>query len=489
MRCTIGACIWLTLIVSAGLLSAEVRGFKVTTDKTIDASSLESIVAQVIERSGAKTNDEKAIALFNWLHQTIFHAANPTEPRPQTVGPLKIIHAYGWGLCGSQHTVLKALYETAGWKCRYVGWSDPPHTTIEVFYDGRWHYFDVFLKCYFWSKDKTYIVSQEEIAADPSLVFDAVKEGRAAPQHLCCGDTEQAVVSGCRSRQVVGDVKGWGSCTWRDQNYSPFLSLPSGASLRLDWRGEPDAFAWKAIVHTCGIKDFVRDPVLGSLAEHYGPRGYSSGTFTYAPNFAEPADLADITFTNAVARDGQLIAQTDKASAIFKVSLPYPYVRGEVHVVHEPGPAHLFVSNDAGKTWKPVIGSDITAAIRQRYDVWLKVEFAGMLRSFRMHALVQHNRYALPYLLPGKNIVEVSLADGQLRPDQVLVVTYAYQEAFATQPRQRFDGKGVTYGPVKTVTRVIESVPSSFVIEVGGNTPPKMLFLERSVRAKASLAR
>ena len=77
-------------------------------------------------------------------------------------GPLKVINVYGWGLCGGQHTVLKALYETAGWECRYVGW--PGHTTIEVKYDGKWHYFDVFLKCYYWSKDKSHVASQEEIA-------------------------------------------------------------------------------------------------------------------------------------------------------------------------------------------------------------------------------------------------------------------------------------------------------------------------------------
>src|SRR5205085_1667724 len=118
---------------------AEARNFKVTTDKTVDASSLESIVRDVIAHAGAKTNDEKA-----------------------------------------------------GWKCRYLGW--PGHTTIEVFYDGRWHYLDVFLKCYYWSKDKSHIASQEEIANDPSIVLNAPQEGRAARQNLCCGDLPADVV-------------------------------------------------------------------------------------------------------------------------------------------------------------------------------------------------------------------------------------------------------------------------------------------------------
>lgn len=470
-------------IVGVSLANGEVRGFKINTDKSVDTTSLESIVSQVIERSGAKTNDEKAIALYNWLHNTIFHANNPSEPKPQTVGPLKLIHAYGWGLCGSQHTVLKALFETAGWKCRYVGWSNPGHTTIEVFYDDRWHYFDVFLKCYFWSKDKTHIVGQEEIAADPSIVFDAVKEGRAAPQHLCCGDTEAAVVSGCRSRRVIGDAKGWGSCTWRDQDYTPLLSLPSGASLRLDWQSDGQGYAWKPIVHTCGMKDFWRDPILGPIAEHYGPRGYSSGVFTYAPDFTKAADLADISLTNAVAEDGKLVAK-GQGTALFKLPLPYPYVNGKVSLKGEGGEARLFVSTDSGKTWKMANVGDISSVIRQRYDLWLKVEFTGSLSEFHFTATVQHNRGALPYLTQGKNKVTVTLEDGKLREDQVLVVTYVYQEAFAPEKRARYDGRNISYGTTKSVTKIITSVPYTFEIEVGGNTPPKMLSLERAVWSK-----
>ena len=158
---------------------------------------------------------------------------------------MKVINVYGWSLCGGQHTVLKALYETAGYECRYVGWSNPGHTTIEVKYGGKWHYLDVFLKCYFWTKDKKTIASQEDIANDPSIVYDAVKEGRAARQHLCCGDTEEGVVSGCKSRKVVGNSKGWASVTWRDENYSPKLILPVFATLRLEWASVTNGYAVK----------------------------------------------------------------------------------------------------------------------------------------------------------------------------------------------------------------------------------------------------
>src|SRR5947207_148604 len=84
------------------------------------------------------------------------------------------------------------------------------------------------------TKDKSHVASQEEIANDPSIVLDAVREGRAARQHLCCGDTQADVIEGCKARSVIGNTKGWASVTWRDEGYSPKLNLPSGASLRLD---------------------------------------------------------------------------------------------------------------------------------------------------------------------------------------------------------------------------------------------------------------
>ena len=58
------------------------------------------------------------------------------------------------------------------------------------------------------------------------------------------------------------------------------------------------------------------------------------------------------------------------------------------------------------------------------------------------------------------------------------------EEATAPEKRNRYDGNGLKYGEVKTVTKEAASLPFTFDVEVGGNTPPKMLSLERSVRAK-----
>jgi hypothetical protein len=470
-------------------LSAQggVEGFVVTTDRTVDSSSLETIVRDVLRISGARTNDEKAIALYEYLHQAIFHRACPVEGKPQTVGPLKMLNVYGWSLCGSQHTALKALYETAGWKCRYLGW--PGHSTIEVFYDGRWHYLDVFLKCYFWSKDKTHITSQEEIAADPSIVLDAVKEGRAAPQHLCCGDSPEDVVKGCKARVDYGDSKGWGELTWRDEGYSAQITLPVGARLRLDWSGTADGFVVSIPhgppVHTCGIKEFVNDRKLGPLFEHYGPRSWSNGRFEYSPRFDRPAEIRDVAIQNAKTEDGRLTATNGKGTTIFKILLPYPFVNADIRATFDGGDGSLSISLNEGRTWSPINEGDVTRLVRQKYKVWIKAEFPSALTQFQFTATVEHNRGVLPYLVNGKNRVTVSPPES-LPKNVVGEVTYSYQEAQAptTKGDREYNGRGVVYGPIKTVARQFSQTPFSFDFDVGGDTSPKMISIERSLRAR-----
>jgi hypothetical protein len=461
-------------------------GIRITTDRTVDTSSLESIVRDVIRLSGARTNDEKAIAIHTWLHHAIFHCQYPVEKAPQSVGPLKAIKVYGWGLCGGQHTVLKALFETAGWQVRYRGWDG--HTTIEVFYDERWHYFDVFLKCYYWTKDRKTIAGQDDIVNDPSIVLDAVKEGRVPPDHyLCCGDEAQGVVEGVKTSKPYPPSKpesGWASVTGRDRNYDPSLVLPAGATLRLEWKGEPGkAAVGGRTQHSCGNKDYRGDKVLGPILEHYGPRNHSNGRFVYAPDFSRAADAA-VELQGAEAKGGRLVASSGTGVAVFKLRLPYAYVSGTLEASFEGGDGKLALSPDGGRTWQETPGGDVTPLVRQKYDVWVRAEFRAALAKLRLEAVVEHNRSALPYLLPGSNAVTV--ASDRTPKDATLSVTYAFQEARVADPsaRKRWDGQGVTYGEARTVTREGGEPSVTFPIDVGGNTPPRMLYLEIAVRGR-----
>ena len=59
-------------------------------------------------------------------------------------------------------------------------------------------------------------------------------------------------------------------------------------------------------------------------------------------------------------------------------------------------------------------------------------------------------------------------------------MTYGYQEATAPEKRNRWDEKGVSYSAPKTSKQ--EGPAASWTVDVGGNTPPKMLYLEFAAR-------
>ena len=139
-----------------------------------NCSSLKAIVDSVTR--GCTTNDEKAIAVYNFMQLTHYHQNYPDEKGG--LGALKEINVYGWSLCGGLHTVEAALWRELGWKWRYVGWSNPGHTTVEVRYDGRWHYLDSFLKFYVRMPDPKapggWTIASEEVAAgEESVRFTA----------------------------------------------------------------------------------------------------------------------------------------------------------------------------------------------------------------------------------------------------------------------------------------------------------------------------
>ena len=150
----------------------------------------------------------------------------------------------------------------------------------------------------------------------------------------------------------------------------------------------------------------------------------------------------------------------------------------------EGGEGTLSVSADAGKTWQAAGAGDVSALVRQKYDVWVKAEFPGALAKFGVEAVIEHNRGALPHLLPGKNVVTASLGQAALPKGCVVTVTYAYQEATAPAGNRQFNGAGIAYGEPKTVARDLAASPTTFTIDVGGNAPPRMLWLERAVRGK-----
>jgi len=103
--------------IDAGAPKGFCRIIKVVADKAPDCSSRKAIVESVTR--GCKTNDEKAIAIYNFARLGYYHRNYPGEKGG--IAALKLFNVYGWSLCGGQHAAFSSLWVAAGWKHRFVG--------------------------------------------------------------------------------------------------------------------------------------------------------------------------------------------------------------------------------------------------------------------------------------------------------------------------------------------------------------------------------
>jgi hypothetical protein len=509
-----------------------VHQVKVVSDQAPDTSSLKSIVQSVTR--DCRTNDEKAVAIYNVNQLLNYHRSYPEEPG--LVGVLKEFNVYGWSLCGGLHTEQAALWREAGWKWRYLSW--PGHTTVEAFYDGQWHYLDVFLKFYGWRADVKApggmtIASQADIVGTPDLVlkdlvadkdrsvmfskFDNLQPvgGRlnwTAQPLLVCGDGAPGVVAGCKARKDAGSPTEWASIRFDDPNYSTDVNLAPGYALALTWDAIPGAFFWRtegkvsdvAPGHTCGAgdKDYRSTPSIGPILEPYVKSGgqrrsYANGTLVFVPSLENDAFLSGLAAKqNVKVAGGQLApAEAGKPGSI-TVEMQSPYVMTRASGQAEGAAAQL--SLDGGKTFKAIDLKDFTAAVKGHYQALVKLTFDKPLKALKLEAVVQCNRCSLPYLAPGKNTITVSAADAGRLGDNRLVVTYLYRtgyhdKSFAdTAAKGRIgSGQNATWSDTPTVvqkTFAAKDLPAKFEIDVPtpkGKYPayPRMIEMRREVLA------
>ncbi|HPM83671.1 MAG TPA: hypothetical protein PLF81_23360 [Candidatus Anammoximicrobium sp.] len=499
----------------------------VVNDRAPDCSSLAAIVQSVTK--DCKTDDERAIAIYNFCRYDHYHHAYPSEPGG--ISALKLINVYGWSLCGGEHTVMAALWEAAGYPWRYRGWSNPGHTTVEVSYGGRWHYLDTFLKFYAWMPDPQSphgrtIAGQEDIRANPALVSDAFvtdsarkvcyqadnrfdfvgdKVNWTAPAFLVCGDTLEGVLSGVRSSRNAGSPRGWGGIQFDDPRYSTDVNLRPGFALTLDWNKIDGAFYFggsrRAPEHTCGDKDYRNCPAIGPLLEPYAAlgqkRSWSNGTLAFRPDLRSEAALTGFSQTdNVVWRDGKLQPQEPGRPAVAVVEMSSPYVITKASGILVGEGARAEISKD-GKAWTPVEMRDFSAAAGGSYRYQVRMTFSQPVTALEINSVVQHNQEALPYLAPGRNKITITAANPQSLGDGRLVVTYAYcLGSRDLTPEQLFERDaeiarahfGAWSDKPIVVQQTVSQLPATIEIPVPtprGKQPvyPRMLFLRRELLA------
>ena len=291
-----------------GEAAALVRQIKVLPDKAPDCSTLKAIVDSVTRE--CKTNDEKMIAINNFMRISTYHRADPWTP------PMKNFTNFGWALCGGLAGYQEALYaQVPGWAWRGV--SVPGHNMSEAKYDGTWHWVDCFTKFYCWRQDASApngrtIACHTDIKNDPGLVNDLLvldpkeqvvydKRNRkemigdrlnwTAPALLVCGDELKYCVYQRNTRLLPESTKP--DPEWVNPKYTAEVHLTPGLALENTWdQLAPPEDSWPikdnyVVGHGCGNRDLRNDPAAGPVLEPYSkrPRSYSNGRLVFAPDF------------------------------------------------------------------------------------------------------------------------------------------------------------------------------------------------------------
>jgi hypothetical protein len=501
----------------------QVRQIKVLPDKAPDCSSLKSIVDRVTR--GCKTNDEKCIAIYNFMLLTHYHFAYP-----DISCTLREINCYGWSLCGGLRSLMGNLWHEAGYRWRPTSW--PGHNQGEVYYDGRWHFFDIFLKFYAWMPDPNApggrtVAGLDDMKHNPrELILDAFvmdqerrvpyprnnqfkRYGKAvnwqAQPVLTCGDGLQDLPPAIRAHSKGDIVEPSAPSESATSGYTADVNLAPGFALTNTWDPLPGIFFWgnsdQAPHHTCGgFKDTRNDPGVGLVWEPYFDlrnrqyRSYGSGTLTFAPDFSNDACLKSLAAVENVKYvSGALVPAEAGKPASLTVDLASPYILCKATCTADGA------DSVAGVACAPGQPTDFSKEVRGKAAAQVKISFKQALKALKLEAVVQNNPGSLPYLSPGKNVVSVSVADAKALGDNRLAVTYAYRLGSRDRSFERMcdEGKEVAKGhdakwsdTVIYVQKVYaaQDLPATFEIDCPtpkGRFPvyPRMVFLRREVLA------
>ena len=436
-------------------LRADVRSPWVTTDRTVDCSSYETILAGAL-RPGM-TDEQKAIALYDFYRQRVYHYRNMPESR----NPLKCINVLGNTLCGSQATCMKGLLTAAGIRTRVV--SHPGHTFYEAFYGGKWHGFDTMCHFYVFTRGKgRNVASFAELNADPSLIAEAVKEHRACAGMCPCGDKPMAFAQKVRVLNYQPQKSDWSVKDYR---------LRAGEEIVRSWwpHDEPLPGTHRGRdpgpLHTCGSRDRRNPPELFRFWEPYGIprfggvsvsyRHYFNGWMSYSPDLSQPP------WKEALA-GGEVVVP---------VKCPF-YISGATVAFEATCPGagdRIAVSVRVGSTWQEVMTAggeprrEVRASLskfvvrpsRGRHEYWLRFSIEGkaVLRRFHLRTAFVHNATAAPHLMPGRNRVTVTADRDAGARAEGLTLVYRYAAAPGWTER-------------KVIEKTATSFPFTFAVDL-----------------------
>lgn len=384
-----------------------------------DTRSLATIVRDVVGPLGPDATDEaKVLALYHWIREHLFvYPCVPSDLYADFNSALNVINWWGYGLCGTHAKVLGLLAshllgwgntrligmgerEPGSWKAEVNGprafvWSlrqqgfqpygGQGHTSMEVRWDGQWHFLDVMVG--FYRRDaKGRIVSIDELLNNPDLVNTPVD------------DPEGNMPYGPEPEIFFASKVGFHAI-----EYNAWPGRPRPLNLR---PGERFVFLGERIPGAYYVHPEIRRR-FGSDQLAPGPRGHLPDR--PIPHWGNGEHVAGFTLRPD---SGDPFWCPETGDWHVEVELPWPIV--QIHwkmdegcsgfLEHEPSTGDQIRPIDAvGRVWQPE-----TARPATRYRIICRSPGRTQPMRLSLRTVVQLNPLVVPRLQTGENRVTLA---------------------------------------------------------------------------------
>jgi hypothetical protein len=434
-------------IVCSLRTSAQVYSPVVVKKGQPDATDLKAFAQAIYADAGAHTSREKAEAIWRFFLTDgrfvkpgfWYHIAGWAyeEPMGEVLDPMKLLNSYGFGLCYHLAPLLEAVYKSGGFEDARV-WFLTGHNVAEVFYDGRYHYFDSDMMGYntvgTGPVARAPVASVHEIEQNGSIIVGKLQ----GPKQVRTGVASQPWYPADVRAGAIGDLAGLFTTT-ADNRVYPFTRYPNGHSMHFTLRpGErmvryyrPEQTDVRYLPYKFdGTRwsEFPQEIAQYKIRTADGPRSqkddrmWATGRIEYRP---EPA------------------ASQGDSGAVLLFDMPCPYVTIDaqftmnVRLLSETEKLQVETSVDGGHSWQP--GSSISGpssrswtadpavlvtsehgrktAVTGSYGYRVRIRLTGTnapaasrVSNLLLTTRFQLNPRTLPELVPGKNELEYHAA-------------------------------------------------------------------------------
>lgn len=292
-----------------------------TSEHVPDFSTLDNLLQH--PRFAGKQGEALAVALWDLMVDRdlgIFHYCPPFEPfwERDSNDPLLIWNVFGFTICHVHANVLAMMMKAAGFQARIANVTG--HEGTEVFYDGRWHYFDGDIQMFHRLRppQANIIASRQDLHDDPTLATD---QPNPSNPYIFPDRDPQAVATMYASE-------------------CEYLAVLEDRIHAMDYRLRPGEEILRHFYHRGRwhvfdnylrmFRQYRQETGAEGPTERYWPRRqWGNGFFSYAPDLtaaSRDAELGADLLTGLRATDRGLTVVGDQEPAVAQFAFESPYL-------------------------------------------------------------------------------------------------------------------------------------------------------------------